>query len=66
MSPGKLIVGRDQDGKPLLPPEVAAEAQRILDGIARRLLAERVDGDPVRPTSGDNNSAIDQASDESP
>ena len=35
-----------------LPPHVAAEVRRILDGEARRLLADEMDRDPVAPTPG--------------
>jgi hypothetical protein len=45
-------------------PVATAEAQRILDGAARRLLAARLDGDPVGPAARSNDSAIDNRSDE--
>jgi hypothetical protein len=38
-----------------LSPSVAAEARRILDREARRLLAARLDADAIRTTTGANN-----------
>ncbi len=35
-----------------LPPHVRTEVRRILDGAARRLLAEELDGDAVGAATG--------------
>lgn len=50
-----------------LSPGARADAQRILDRAARRLLRERLDGDPVGalPTRGDNSTG-DHRPDEIP
>ena len=47
-----------------LPPSVRAEATRILNGAARRLLAERLDGDAVTPASGRYVDTLDDGADE--
>ncbi len=47
-----------------LPPAVAAEAQRILDREARRLLAARLDADAIRATTGADNRCTDHSLDE--
>jgi len=43
----------------------AAEAQRILDRAARRLLAARLDRDAVGAAAGTNDGAIDHGADQS-
>jgi hypothetical protein len=48
-----------------LPPAVAAEAQRILDGAACRLLAARLDRDAVGPASRAHYGAIDDGANQS-
>ena len=48
-----------------LPPSVAAEVQRILDGEARRLLAAKLNGDPVPPLARRDDSLLDESPDES-
>jgi|SRR4051812_20525739 hypothetical protein len=47
-----------------LPPRVQSEIQRILDAAARRLLAERLDGDPLGTAAGDDDGALDHSADE--
>lgn len=47
-----------------LPASTATEVQRILDGAARRLLAARLDGDPVGPTTGDDYCLLDDGADQ--
>jgi hypothetical protein len=50
----------------MIQPAVRAEAQRILDGAARRLLDERsagLDGDPLRATAGSDESALENGAD---
>jgi hypothetical protein len=42
----------------------AADVQRILDRAARRLLAARLDGDPVVPAPGGDNSPLDHGPDQ--
>ncbi len=51
--------------QPRLSPAVAAEVQRILDGVARRLLAEvlRGDLDATRPLAGVDFYTVDRAAD---
>ena len=48
----------------MLPPAVAAEAERILDREARRLLAARLDADAIRATTGADNRCTDDSLDE--
>lgn len=45
-------VGRTPQGR--LPPAALADARRVLDGAARRLLAAQLDGDAIPATSGGN------------
>jgi hypothetical protein len=45
-------------------PLATAEAQRILDRAARRLLAASLDRDSVGPTAGTNDGSIDNSNDE--
>jgi hypothetical protein len=47
-----------------LPPTVAAEAQRILDQAARRLLAARLDRDPVGAAARGDSRLVDNRTDE--
>ena len=47
-----------------MPPAVRAEAQRILNGVAQRLLATRLDGDAVIPATGRDIDALDYSADE--
>ena len=47
-----------------LPPLVRAEAKRILDGAAQRLLAARLDADALRFPSGCDLDALDDRADE--
>jgi hypothetical protein len=46
-------------------PLASAEAQRILDRAARRLLTARLDGDAIRPAAGSNDGPIDHGTDQS-
>ena len=46
-----------------LPPSVLADVQRVLDGAARRLLADQLNGDPVRPASRRNGRGRDDGPD---
>jgi hypothetical protein len=48
-----------------LPASVLADAQRVLDAAARRLLAARVDGDAIGPAAGSDVGALDDGADES-
>lgn len=50
--------------KPLLSPAARAEAQRILDGAARRKLAARLDGDSVGPAPRLDDGLGDRGTDE--
>ena len=61
---GDLLHDRGGRGMSGMPPAVRAEAQRILNGAARRLLAERLDGDSVIPASGRDVDALDDRADE--
>jgi hypothetical protein len=47
-----------------LPTTIAAEVQRILDQAARRLLAARLDSDPIGATTGSDDSFADDGADE--
>ena len=47
-----------------LGPPAAAEAQRILDRAARRLLAARLDRDAIRAAAGSNDGPIDHGADQ--
>ena len=47
-----------------LPPHALAEAQRILDGEARRLLADRMDADAIRTATGTNGHPLKGGTDE--
>jgi hypothetical protein len=47
-----------------LSPRARAEAQRILDAAARRLLAARLDGDSIRATAGSDSRTLDNSTDE--
>jgi hypothetical protein len=51
-------------GAVVISPAVAAEAERILDREARRLLAARLDADAIRATTGADNSSTDDSLDE--
>ena len=55
-------VGRTPPGR--LSPAALADARRVLDGAARRLLAAQVNGDAPRATSGRNGRALDNGRDE--
>lgn len=48
----------------MIPPAVIAEAQRILDGAARRLLAARLDRDPIGATPGSDVDPVEHGTDE--
>lgn len=45
-------------------PHVSAEVQRILDGAARRLLADELNGDAVPSPAGNDNGSCDGGADE--
>lgn len=47
-----------------LSPPVAAEARRILDSAARRLLATRLDGDAIGSATGTDDGAVHDRADE--
>ena len=47
-----------------LPPRARAEVQRILDGAARRLLAEQVDLDALDAAAGRDSDAVDGRADQ--
>ena len=47
-----------------LPPHVRADAQRILDGAARRLLAEKLDRNPIGATARGDLRQIDGGPDQ--
>ena len=47
-----------------LPPRVLAEAERILDGAARRLLAEQMDRDASGTAAGTDNGTVDGRADQ--
>ena len=47
-----------------LPPRARAEVQRVLDGAARRLLAEQVDLDALDAAAGRDRDAIDGRADQ--
>src|SRR5512142_2524891 len=48
------------EGAPMtLGPTAASEARRILDRAARRLLAARLDRDPVETTTGADDGSLD-------
>lgn len=49
-----------------LPPHALAEAQRILDGAARRLLADRMDADPLGTLAGSNDDPLKRGDNEGP
>lgn len=46
------------------PPNVQAEVQRILDGEARRLLADELDADSIRSAAGDHDDTLDGRADQ--
>ena len=45
-------------------PLAAGEAQRILNGAARRLLDVRLDGDAIRAAAGTDNGTLDHRGDQ--
>ena len=47
-----------------LPPEVVADARRVLDRAARRLLTARLESDAVGATAGAHNDAVEDGGDE--
>jgi hypothetical protein len=47
-----------------LGPRARTEVQRILDGAARRLLAEEIDGDPLRSATARDGDALDDRADQ--
>ena len=47
-----------------LPPHALAEAQRILDAEARRLLADRMDADAIRTATGADDHPLKGGTDE--
>ena len=47
-----------------LPKSITSEVQRILDGAARRLLAARLDRDPVAAAAGSDDGPLDDGADE--
>ena len=47
----------------ILPPAALADARRVLDGGARRLLADQLNGDPIRATAGSNAHGDDNGAD---
>ena len=47
-----------------LPAHVQAEVQRILDGAARRLLAEQLDRDPAGAATRGDGHTLDNGADE--
>jgi hypothetical protein len=52
---------------PVLSPDARAGAQRVLNGAARRLLAEETNGDVIgAAAAGSNGRALDRRDDQSP
>jgi hypothetical protein len=51
-------------GERRVAPTVAAEAQRILDRAARRLLAARLDSDSIGAAAGADGRAFDHGADQ--
>ena len=49
---------------PDLPPYVRTEVQRILAAAARRLLADKLNGDAVGATTGGDSDPLDHGADE--
>jgi hypothetical protein len=47
-----------------LPAHVEAEVQRILDAEARRLLAHKLDAEPIRATTGTDHDLADHSADQ--
>lgn len=47
-----------------LPPHARAEVQRILDGAARRLLADELNGQPLGTATGIDGDALDRRPDQ--
>ena len=77
--PTAVVAGDRRPGHPMgrhrerpmraadLPPHVRVEVQRILDGAARRLLADQLDRDPVRaPARRHHDPSDDGANDSAP
>ena len=52
--------------KARLSPTALTESKRILNGVARRLLAERLDCDPIVAAAGSDDGLGDRGPDESP
>ena len=48
----------------MIPPAAAAEARRILDGAARRLLAARLDADPIGAATRADDRTVDHGADQ--
>ena len=55
-------VGKVPPGR--LSPAALADARRVLDGAARRLLAAQMNGDALRPASGRNGGGFHDGGDE--
>jgi hypothetical protein len=53
-------------GEMSLPPHVRAEAQRILDGAARRLLSEQLDRDAIGATARGDSRPLNGGPDQRP